>query len=386
LASAGKQVFASHQEFGMKLLILGSKEYPFGVSDDKLPAGGMEAYVQELAKHLVEEKIYPIVITRQFEGLRTHEKKNGIKVHRVSWLSGFWLRGPSFNFFSFIKSLSLDFDIILTNGLPSTVFGYILSKIKNKPLVAVPHGTLHNQRRYGQVITKIAYFLEKYLYSGANLVLLSDEEAKRFKESFGITKANIIPTPVNMDKFKPAAKTKSKGKLKIVFSGRLAEVKGLDYLLKAIPLLKGNFELVILGAGSEEEKYKQLAKELRVENKVKFLGFITKVNEILANADIFVLPSLSEGLPLSLLEAMASGCACVVTNIGLPVKNNENALVVPAKNSEKLAEAINELIKNKNLRLKLGKSAINYVKQFSWENAAKQFKQLFESLDNKNKA
>jgi glycosyltransferase involved in cell wall biosynthesis len=222
--------------------------------------------------------------------------------------------------------------------------------------------------------------LEKSLYASSNLVLLSKEEAKRFKESFGVTKANIIPTPVNIAKFKPGVKTKNKEKLKIVFSGRLTEVKGVDYLLKAVPSLKGNFELIILGSGSEKDKYKQLAKELKIERKVKFFGFTTKVNEILAKADIFVLPSLSEGLPLSLLEAMASGCACVVTDIGLPVRNKENALIVPAKNSEKLAEAINELVKNKNLRFKLSKNAVNYVKKFSWENAAKQFKELFQKL------
>lgn len=364
----------------MRVLVLGSKEYPFRTSDDKLPSGGMETYVDELAKHLASQGIYPIVVTRQFEGLRQHEKKSGVMIHRVNWARGFWLRGISFNFFSFIKSLSLNFDIILTNGLPSTFFGSILSKIKGKPLVAIPHGILHTQKRYGYFVSKIAYFLEKSLYGNANLILLSEEEAKRFKDVFGITKMNVIPTPVNLNKFKPKAKTKNKGKLKIVFSGRLTEVKGTDYLLKAVPLLKDNFELLILGSGSEEEKYKQLAKELKIENKAKFLGFITKVNEILSTADIFVLPSLSEGLPISLLEAMASGCACVVTDIGLPVKSDENALVVPAKNSEKLANAINELIHDKGLRNKLGKNAISYVQKFSWESTAKKFKDLLEKL------
>jgi len=367
----------------IRVLILGSKEYPFGISNDKLPSGGMEVYVQELAKHLVDYNVHPIIITRQFEGLRSHEKKNGIKVHRVRWLRGFWFRGISFNFFSFIKSLSLNFDIILTNGLPSAFFGQILSKIKGKPLVAIPHGTAHSQTKYGRFVTKIAYLLENVLYSRSNLVLLSQEDVKKFKKAFSIKNFTIIPTPVNIVKFKPTHKT-TKGTC-ITFVGRLADVKGINYLLNAVPLLNGKFNVNIVGSGSDEAKLKALAKELNIESEVEFTGLRLDIDKILSATDIFVLPSLSEGLPLSLLEAMASGCACVVTDIGLPVKNKENALVVPAKDSQKLAEALNELIHNKALRDKLGKNARKYVEQFSWNNAAGEFKKLFESLKNVDK-
>ncbi len=362
----------------MKVLILGSKEYPFGVSDDILPSGGMETYVQELAKHLVRQKIKPIVVTRKFDLLKPVENKEGVDIHRVNWVRGFWLRGPSFNFFSFIRSLDLDFDIILTNGLPSTFFGHILSKLKKRPLVAIPHGTAHNQDKYGLVARKVAYWLEKSLYSNANLILLSDEEARRFKSDFNIEKPTIIPTPVDIQTFKFKRKN---AKIPIItFVGRLAEVKGVKYLLEAVPLLKGDFKIRIVGSGHDEAKLKAQAKELNIESNVEFTGLRLDVDDILSKTDIFVLPSLSEGLPISLLEAMASGCACVVTDIGLPVTDGKNALVVPARDSEKLAEAIDELIKSKPLRAKLGQNARTYVEQFSWESASKQFKQLFESL------
>ncbi|MCX6774942.1 MAG: glycosyltransferase family 4 protein [DPANN group archaeon] len=307
----------------MRVLILGSKEYPFGISDDKISSGGMEAYTQELANQLVKLGTKSIIVTRQFKNLRNSEIVNELEIHRVKWLRGFWFRGPSFNFFSFLKSLKLDFDVILTNGIQATFFGYILSKIKNKPLVAIPHGTAHTQNKYGGGIgAKIAYMLEKFSYSKANLILLSKEEAQKFETIFGIKKYTIIPTPVNTEKFKFGRKL-SRNEIKIAFIGRLAEVKGVKYLLEAIPLLKGKFKIVIVGSGPDEDKLKKLAGELKLGSKVKFTGFRKDVAAILSSADIFVLPSLSEGLPIALLEAMAAGCACVVTKIFMGQSSTE---------------------------------------------------------------
>jgi len=353
----------------MKVLILGSKEYPFGKSDDKLPSGGMESYVQDLAKHLIKLKIQPIIVTRKFENLKSHEIISDAEVHRVNWMRGFLFRGPSFNLFSFFKALNLDYDVILTNGIMATLFGCLLRSLKNKPIVAIPHGFAHTQKKYGP-LAKILHLLEKNIYAKVKVIALSPNEAKKLKE-LGLKDVVIIPTPVDASRFNP---NKASKQVTICFVGRLAQVKGVEYFLKAIPKLQRNPKILIAGSGADEGYYHKIAPK-----NADFLGFI-EPTEVFNKSNIFVLPSLSEGLPISLLEAMAAGCACVVTDIGLPVKNKENALVVPPANSEKLAEAINLLIKNKKLREKLGAAARKYVKQFSWDKAALQFKELFLSL------
>ncbi len=363
----------------MKVLILGSKEYPFGVTSDTLPSGGMECFIQELAPQFKKIDINPIIITRKLRKLPKFEMQQGIEIHRVHWFRGFWLRGPSFNLFSFIKSLALDFDIILTNGIQATFFGFLLSKIRRKPIVALPHGILCTQDRYGKIITKVAYFLEKILYSNTNVVVFSEDSRNKMAKLFNINNITIVPAAVDVKRFNPSKKTKRI--ITIAYVGRLTQVKGIDYLLEAIPKLKGSFRLLIPGSGSEEESYKQKANQLGILDRVKFLGFVPDVKPIYESTDIFVLPSLSEGLPLVLLEAMAAGCACVVTDIGLPVKNGENALVVKPANSEELAVAINKLILDPRLRKKLASAARTYVEKFSWDKAAQKFKLLFDSLN-----
>lgn len=362
----------------MRMLILGSKEYPFGVTDDKQASGGMEIYVQELARNLTKKNITPIIVTRKFKQSKTYEVEKGIELRRVPWIRGMWFRGPSFIFFSFLKSLSLKYDVILANGLMATTISFVLAKLRGKPLVCVPHGTVSTQDRYGKLVAKSTYFMEKMLYSKASLVVLSEEDKKKIKRLFNIDKVTIIPTGIDVSSFNPNKKPKSK--LMIACVGRLTKVKGIDYLLPAIAKLKGNFKIVFTSSGSEEKLYKQMTAQLKIGDKVEFLGFVPSVKPIHENADIYTLPSLSEGLPVSLLEAMAAGCACVVTDIGLPVTDGKNALVVPPANSEKLAIALQRLIDNQTLRKELGKSARAFAEQFSWEKTASKYVELFNSI------
>ena len=116
---------------------------------------------------------------------------------------------------------------------------------------------------------------------------------------------------------------------------------------------------------------------------VEFVGHKSKqeCSRIMWESDIFVLPSVSEGLPLALLEAMANRCACIVTNIGLPVKDKKDALVVEAKNPGELKNAIELLVGDKKLRDELGRNAFEKVKKdYSWEKAVEKYLGLVSGL------
>ncbi len=370
----------------MKVLILGSKEYPMGTSDDPISSGGIEVYTENLVEHLWK-KTEIIIITRMFEGTEGYEK-DGLEVYRVPWIKGFYLRTPSFNFFGFLKALSLDFDVILAQGPISTFFGIILSKIKRKPLISRPAGMSYTQPQYNKVISSLFRRLEMFTYSKPHTVIfLSEREKEQFEKKLGYlpSKYEVIPTGVNLERINEAKPqiVMNEFSLKdtsITFLGRLIGVKGIEYLIRAVSTIDGEFKVLIVGDGPAKEKLQNMADEMKVEGKVIFTGWRQDVPSILKASDIFVLPSLSEGLPIALLEAMAAGCACVVTDIGLPVKNGENALVVPPRNAESLSSAIETLIRDRKLRDRLSKNAVREAKKYSWEIAVEGYIEVFKEL------
>ena len=118
-----------------------------------------------------------------------------------------------------------------------------------------------------------------------------------------------------------------------------------------------------------------------VIKKLQFFGFRTDIPEILAATDIYVLPSLSEGLSISLLEAKAAGNACIVTDIGLPVENKKTALVVQQKNPDELAMAINMLMVDPVLRRNLGANAKRDAStNHDWKDITKEYLKFFNSI------
>lgn len=149
----------------------------------------------------------------------------------------------------------------------------------------------------------------------------------------------------------------------VVFTGRLAEQKGLEYLLEAIPLIgpaRARIRVFLAGDGPLSDSLTASAERLGVLDTVTFLGFRSDVGDLLAAADIVVLPSLWEGLSISLLEAMAAGRAVVTTTIGSSrevTRDGAVASLVPPKDPAALAAAIGALAVDPVRRDELGRLA-----------------------------
>jgi glycosyltransferase involved in cell wall biosynthesis len=142
-------------------------------------------------------------------------------------------------------------------------------------------------------------------------------------------------------------------------AARLDAQKGLDVLLRAAPSVDGA-RFVIAGTGVERDRLEREAAELGVSEKVVFLGHREDVGALLAAADAFVLPSLFEGTPLSLLEAMAATKPIVATAIpGIEelVTTDESALLIPPGDPEALAAALRRIVAEPALRANLGTAA-----------------------------
>jgi glycosyltransferase involved in cell wall biosynthesis len=149
----------------------------------------------------------------------------------------------------------------------------------------------------------------------------------------------------------------------VLSTGRLAEQKGLEYLIRAVPLLGDALPSVVVllaGEGPLRLHLEALASRLGIEKQVRFLGFRSDIADLLAACDLVVLPSLWEGLSVSLLEAMAAGKPTITTSIGSNVEvtnNGDVALLVPPKDPAALADALQTLASDARLRADLGHRA-----------------------------
>jgi len=172
--------------------------------------------------------------------------------------------------------------------------------------------------------------------------------------------------------------------IKIIHIGRFVKAKNHLGLINSFRLIVNQFataKLILIGIGEIKESIMQKVINLGLENNVIFLGQQSSVHEHLCRADIFILPSLWEGMPISLIEAMATGLPIVATNVGgIPdmIENNVDGLLVE-KDEEQLTSALIRLISDKDLREKLGKNALLSSKKFSATYMALEYLKIYQS-------
>lgn len=171
---------------------------------------------------------------------------------------------------------------------------------------------------------------------------------------------------------------------------RISPQKGQVYAVRAVPLIAKNYpdvHLILAGATTDSQYLAQVQSEIQklgVNEKIHIVGARTDIPDLLQACDIFVFPSLYEGLGIALIEAMAAGCTCIATRTGpLPevVDDGVNGLLVPPRDEVQLAEVICGLIANPNRRVALGQAARKSVlERFEPQAAANRLMEIYESL------
>lgn len=192
------------------------------------------------------------------------------------------------------------------------------------------------------------------------------------------SKISIIPNGVDTDRFSRAKRDRG-ATTKLLYVGRLDTVKGVPYLLRAFAgLLEdgGEYELTVVGDGSRRADAEELCRSLGISDAVSFEGWQSNVHEYYRDSDVFVLPSLSEGLPTVIMEAQAYGLPVVSTDVGGAREMVRGGHVVPKRDSDALRAAIEDVASD-DLE-KLGEVAREHVKaNFSLERMVSAYEKLY---------
>jgi len=217
--------------------------------------------------------------------------------------------------------------------------------------------TMHGGTSYASVLRR-RVALAAAARSARAVVGVSDRTAVQLSDALWLDRGKITVVPNGVDARygsrelgRQSLALRSDERL-ILAVGNLYEIKGHEYLIRAAALLRANtslsrWKVAIAGRGVEEERLLKLIHELDLSNHVSLLGLRNDVPDLLAAADLVVMPSLSEGLPMAVLEAMFAGKPLIGTNVGgIPelIQNRQSGLLVEPKDSAGLAGAIAEIL------------------------------------------
>jgi len=348
----------------LRVLLISKLYYPW--------IGGVEKTVQDIAEGL-KDKIDVRVLTCKSKGRGGNQLINGVKVTKASSLGIYWGMpiSPTFPFLLSWKSRKID---ILHFHLPFPlgVLSYLLLGSKRKKVVVTYHSDIVRQKKlmkfYSPFLHRFLKRADKILVTSPNL-LESSEHLGPYKD-----KCIVVPSSIKLNEFNhPAGKEFDLGispEEKIVlFVGRLTYYKGLEYLIEAMQEVKA--KLLIVGEGELRKALEKKAESLGVHHKVIFLGKVSdeELKYCYQICDVFVLPSVepSEAFGLVQLEAMAYGKPVVNTRLptGVPFVSvdGETGITVEPRDSKALAEAINKLLNDEELRKRYGVQARKRVEE-----------------------
>jgi len=367
--------------------------------------GGAEHYLFLLAKGLKQsghqvELVCPI--KEIWSNLARDFIESGMAVHRVKITSRadfgqlYFLSFINFPQILRLKKIlrQLAPDIIhvntanIENG-QSLILGAHFAGLKN--IVTTVHTANHipyclKNIKIG-IIDRLRYHMARNVLSKVRKVIsISRKTATGLVHRYNLAenKFEIIYNGVKTDDFiKTSERTKAwlnenkiKGDLPIVLCvANLFKEKGLDYFLTALKQLKDQeprFLCLIVGEGSFQKTLDDYTRDNDLSKHVRFLGKRNDVNEIMKASDMFVLPSLSEGFPFVILEAMAAGLPCITTNVGgIPemLIHNEEGFLVEPKNPSAIAQSLKQILLDKKLAERIGtKARARVERDFSLSN------------------
>jgi glycosyltransferase involved in cell wall biosynthesis len=352
--------------------------------------GGAELAVKEITDRLLDYN-FCLVTARIQRNLPKQEKVGQIEVFRLgigspldklmlAFLGGFWASKKLKK-----RKISVVWGLMASfGGLAAlsyrrlTETPFLLTLQEGDDLIEVEKKARILGRRFG------AMFRE------ADFIQAISTYLKNWAMKMGATcPIEVVPNGTGQIENRRLKKeNKVDGEVEIITTSRLVKKNGVDDLIKSLQFLPDNFRLKIVGTGPDESKLKVLVDELGLGKRIEFVGLVTpnKIFDYLIGADIFVRPSLSEGLGNSFLEAMAVGLPVIGTPVGgIPdfLKENVTGWFCELRKPESIAEKIKFIVdcNNRKLVARVIDNAQRLVKEkYNWDEIANQMKEILKKL------
>lgn len=382
-----------------RILVFSTAYYPF--------VGGAEVAVKEITDRLAGDFDFDLITAKLKRGLPNNERVGRVNVYRVGIGLPFLdkillpIRGAFLTRrLNKINNYYCFWGIMVTFG---SIAGYIFNffrsftfKKKIPTLLTLQEGDSENhlQYKWGGLISlswKIALWRTDFLTAISNF-LLNRAKKNGYKGDYA-----LVPNGVDVSVFSKEIDQKQKEEIKnklnkkpgdifLVTSGRLTHKNGVDDVISALAHLPLNVSFIIIGKGEDGPKLQKQARDLGVDNRVKFLGFLpySDIPKYFSVSDIFIRASRSEGFGNSFIEAMAARLPVIATPVGGIVDfidDRNTGIFCSPDCPQSIVKAVHLLLEDKNLKDKIVLNAYNRVEErYEWGNVASQMKGVFNKI------
>ncbi|MBV22447.1 MAG: hypothetical protein CMI57_03070, partial [Parcubacteria group bacterium] len=378
-----------------RILIFSTSYYP--------AMAGAEIATKEITDRLKKTDFCFDMITLHFDKiLPSFEKVGNVNVYRVTSLK------LLFPFLAYFKSLSLHrknkYDIVWSvmagrNGFSALFFKLTYKKVKF--LLTLQEGDrLSYPKERAGILWFVVGGLFKKIFIKADFIQVISKYLKTWAHDMGYKgEIEVIPNGADIQNFQLLITNFQKNKIRkelgigknekvIITTSRLVEKNAIEDIIRALMFLPENFKLLIAGEGKLFYRLRELTNELRLTKRVLFLGNIKyeEISQYLHISDVFVRPSLSEGLGSSFIEAMAAGVPVIATEVGGItdfLKDGKTGLFTGVHDSRGISEKIEILMKDSKLREKIINNAKQMVSEkYDWNLITKNMKsKVFDKLE-----
>ena len=370
-----------------RILIYSTAYYPL--------VGGAEVAVKEITNRLDDRYDFDLVTARINKKFSRVEKIGNVTVYRLGWgsfLDKWWLALHGGNFGSFLHKRN-SYQVVW--AMMASYGGLAASAFKAKQ-PAVPYLlTLQEGDDLGEIEHKIRWIKTSWqnIFKRADYVQCISNYLADWAKRMGVkVPIVVVPNGVNLKNYELRMANdelkKREEERVIITTSRLVKKNGIDDLIRSLQLVPKEVKLWILGVGPEEKALKKLAVELQVASRITWYGFVDNDHlfPYLGEADVFVRPSLTEGLGNSFLEAMAVGLPTVGTPVGGIVdflQSGETGWLVEVRNPKSIAKAINFILDpvNKAEVQKIAGQGRDLVyTRYNWQIIVEEMAGIFEKL------
>lgn len=377
----------------MKLLLINNEFPPIG--------GGGSTVTRYAIKHLVEAGHEVTLITSRWKDLPKREVIDGATVIRIPAVRRFKDFAAMWELVTFGVSALVYTLFYVGRHKVDLVQAYFAvpagwTAWKLSLLTGIPYAVYFggsdipgaNPSRYKKIYPLITPLL-KLIWRRAEFRTVCSEDLARLGQIADPGQDfKVIPNGVETGRFKPNERPENP-RVKILFIGRLIPRKGFQRVVEALPGVRQGtkvpFEVEVVGEGAHREKLDEMAAALQVSDLIHYTGTVPydRLEEAYQYADIFVLTSLSEGMPSVILEAMSCGLPVIASNVGGNnelVKEGENGFLVAGDDAGKLTLSLVQLIEDKALRQRMGQKSREMAMKYDWKEIMEEYERLYRSV------